>query len=90
MLNEMERLRPEDRMGLEFMDNSRRGGIGVPELWVEISGLSCKDGSPSFSLSLFFFKWHGMWDLRLYPCSGNYVSLHWKHRVFITGSPGKS
>ena len=55
MLNEMERLRPEDRMGLEFMDNSRRGGIGVPELWVEISGLSCKDGSLSLSLSLFFF-----------------------------------
>ena len=34
MLNEMERLRPEDRMGL-LRDNSRRGGIGVPELWVE-------------------------------------------------------
>lgn len=54
MLNEMERLRPEDRMGLEFRDNSRRGGIGVPELWVEISGFSCKDGS--LSLSFFFFK----------------------------------
>jgi len=34
VLNEMERLRPEDRMGL-LRDNSRRGGIGVPELWVE-------------------------------------------------------
>ena len=52
MLNEMERLRPEDRMGLEFMDNSRRGGIGVPELWVEISGLSLV--KMEASLSLFF------------------------------------
>ena len=42
MLNEMERLRPEDRMGL-LRDNSRRGGIGVPELWVEISCLFFKD-----------------------------------------------
>ena len=53
MLNEMERLRPEDRMGL-LRDNSRRGGIGVPELWVEflVSFVKIEAPPPPF---FFFF-----------------------------------